>query len=176
MPNSTSPGTSSPSTHVRRALRGDLPGILEIYNHAVIHTTATYDYEPRTLEQRVAWFEAHEAENFPVFVATDEQGGIVGWSSLNRHHDRPGYRFTAENSIYVVEPARGRGLGGKLMAPLITAASDRGLHVILAVIDAQNVSSIRLHRRFGFEQAGLLKQVGYKFDRWLDVIFMQRLL
>ncbi|MBM3823300.1 MAG: N-acetyltransferase family protein [Verrucomicrobia bacterium] len=160
---------------VRRATREDLPGILEIYNHAVLHTTATYDYEPRTLEQRTAWFETHEAEGYPVFVVCGGTGMVMGWSSLNRHHDRPGYRFTAENSIYVAESFRGRGLGGRLMAPLIEAALEKRLRTILAVIDAQNEASLRLHRRYGFETAGLLKQVGYKFDRWLDVVFMQRM-
>jgi phosphinothricin acetyltransferase len=95
---------------------------------------------------------------------------------LNRYHDRVGFRFTAENSIYVAESWRGRGLGGRLLEPLIAAAEARGLHAILAAIDADNQSSIRLHARFGFEKVGQFRQVGYKFGRWLDVIYMERLI
>lgn len=175
--NNVSPPTApDESIAVRRATHLDLPGILEIYNHAVLHSTATYDYVPRTLEHRTAWFEAHEAENYPVFVAVDRAGAVAGWSSLNRYHDRPGYRFTSENSVYVAEARRGRGVGKLLLAPLIDAARERELRVILAVIDADNEASIRLHARFGFEVAGRFKQVGFKFDRWLDVVYMQRLI
>lgn len=161
---------------VRAATHADLSGILEIYNEAVLNTTASYDYEPRTLEHRVAWFDDHLKNNYPVFVAANDQSRVVGWSALNRFHDRIGYRFTAENSVYVAADQRGKGIGTLLMPPLIDGARDRGLHAILALIDAENESSIRLHARFGFERAALLKQVGFKFNRWLDVVYMERLL
>src|ERR1043166_10002068 len=161
---------------VRPALHHDLPGILEIYNEAVLNTTATYDYEPRTLEQRVAWFEERRKLDFPVFVAENQDQRIVGWSALNPFHARPGYRFTTENSVYVAADQRGRGIGKLLMPPLITAARERRLHAILAGIDAENEASIRLHAHFGFEKVACLKQVGYKFDRWLDVVYMELLL
>ena len=161
--------------NVRPATREDLPAILEIYNDAVLTTTASYDYEPRTLEHRAAWFEDHARANYPVFVAVNEAGRVTGWSSLSRFHDRMGYRFTTENSVYVAPDQRGRGVGKLLLAPLIDAAKERGLHVILAVIDASNEASIRLHAGFGFERVGLFKQVGYKFDRWLDVAYMERI-
>ena len=161
---------------VRAATPADLPGILEIYNEAVLNTTASYDYEPRTLEHRTVWFENHVKDNYPVFVAANDQSRVVGWSALNRFHDRIGYRFTAENSVYVAADQRGKGIGTLLMPPLIDGARDRGLHAILALIDAENESSIRLHARFGFERAALLKQVGFKFNRWLDVVYMERLL
>jgi phosphinothricin acetyltransferase len=160
---------------VRRALRSDVPGILEIYNDAVIHTTASYDYEPRTLEHRLAWFDDHLANDYAIFVAECAQR-IIGWSALNRYHDRMGYRFTAENSIYVAADARGQGTGKLLMPPLIDAARNRSLHAILAAIDGTNEASIRLHRAFGFETVGLFKQVGHKFGRWLDVVYMELLL
>jgi len=160
---------------VRPAIDDDLPGILEIYNDAVLNTTATYDYEPRTLEQRRQWFEERQRDNYPVFVAADEAGRIVGWSALNPFHTRPGYRFTAENSVYVAADRRGRGLGRLLLAPLIEAAQARGLHAIIAAIDAENEASIRLHARFSFEQVGRFKQTGFKFERWLDVVYMERL-
>src|SRR5204862_2780286 len=151
-------------------------GILEIYNDAVLNTTATYDYEPRTLEHRVAWFEDHVKNGYAVFVAQNEQGRIVGWSALNPYHARFGYRFTTENSVYVAADQRGRGIGKQLMPPLIGAAQRRGLHAIIGVIDAENEISIRLHAGFGFEKVGCFKQVGFKFGRWLDVVYMELLL
>lgn len=161
---------------IRPATRADLPGILEIYNEAVLNTTASYDYEPRTLEHRTAWFDDHVKNHYPVFVAVNDQNGVVGWSALNRFHDRMGYRFTAENSVYVAADQRGKGIGTLLMPPLINGAKERGLRAIVALIDANNESSIRLHARFEFERVGLLKQVGFKFNRWLDVVYMERLI
>jgi len=161
---------------IRPATREDLPGILAIYNDAVINTTASYDYEPRTLDHRIAWFEDHAKHNLPIFVAVDGAGRVVGWSALNRFHDRMGYRFTSENSVYVAADQRGKGVGKLLMAPLVKAARERGLHAIIAAIDAANEASIRLHAGFGFERVALLKQVGFKFDRWLDVVYMELLL
>lgn len=164
-----------PAPVIRRARRQDCTAILAIYNEAVLNTTASYDLEPRSLQHRLNWFDDHEASGYPVFVA-EEEGAVVGWSSLSRYHDRYGYRFTAENSIYVAAGHRGRGLGALLLEPLIDAARQRGLHTILAVIDASNEASIRLHARFGFAECGRLREVGHKFDRWLDVVLMQRIL
>jgi L-amino acid N-acyltransferase YncA len=164
------------SIHVRPATRADLPDILAIYNDAVLTTTASYDYEPSTLEARAAWFDAHEQEDMPVFVAVDETGEIVGWSSLSSFRPRWGYRFTVEDSVYVAADRRGQGIGRLLMAPVVAAARERGKHSILAVIDAASDASIRLHAAFGFQQVGYLREVGYKFDRWLDLVFMQLLL
>ena len=161
---------------IRPATLADLSGILQIYNEAVLNTTATYDYEPRTLEHRVAWFEDHQKNNYPVFVAENNEGRIVGWSALNRYHDRMGYRFTTENSVYVAADQRGKGIGKLLLAPLIDAARMRGFRAILAAIDADNEASIRLHARFGFQHVGRFRQVGFKFERWLDVAYMELLL
>jgi L-amino acid N-acyltransferase YncA len=164
---------------IRPAVLSDSPGILEIYNDAVLKTTASYDYEPRTLEHRQEWMTARQAERYPILVAVRQEAGrerVLGWSALNPYHARMGYRFTAENSIYVAEEVRGQGLGARLLAPLLPAAEARGLHAIIAVIDASNEASLRLHARFGFQQVGHFKQVGYKFGRWLDVIYLERLL
>lgn len=160
---------------IRSAKFEDLPRILEIYNHAVLHTTASYDYEPRTLEHRTAWFEDHQRQDYPIFVAANEADDVVGWSSLSKFHDRVGYRFTAEDSIYVAAENRGKGVGKLLLAPLVQAAKDRKLHAIIGLIDAQNEASIRLHAGFDFEKVAHLKQVGFKFNRWLDVVYMQLL-
>jgi phosphinothricin acetyltransferase len=160
---------------IRPATRADLPGILEIYNDAVLTTTATYDYEPRTLEHRTQWFEERQRDNYPVFVAEDDAGRVAGWSALNPFHARMGYRFTSENSVYVAADMRGKGIGKLLLAPLIEGAKARGLHAIIAVIDADNEASIRLHAAFGFEKVGHFKQTGFKFNRWLDVVYMEKL-
>lgn len=162
--------------NIRPATFDDLPGILEIYNEAVLTTTATYDVEPRTLEHRIAWFEDHARTGHPVFVAADATGRIVGWSALNSFRDRAGYRFTTENSVYVAADHRGRGIGKLLMPPLIASAHAMGMHAILAGIDGENEASIRLHAKFGFVEVARLKQVGFKFNRWLDVIYMELLL
>ena len=164
-----------PNIRVRRAQRSDCPAILAIYNEAVLTTTATYDVEPRTLEHREAWFDDHARQDFAIFVA-EEAGTLVGWSSLSRYHDRFGYRFTAENSIYVAASHRGRGLGARLLEPLLDAARARGIHTIIAAIDASNEVSLRLHTRFGFEKVGHFKEVGHKFGRWLDVAYLQKTL
>lgn len=160
---------------IRPAERRDLQAILDIYNEAVLNTTASYDYEPRTLEHRTAWFEDHQRQEFPIFVAVDSAGQVVGWSALNPFHSRIGYQFTTENSIYIAASHRGQGIGKLLMPPLIEGARKRGLHAIIAAIDASNEASIRLHARFGFEKVAHLKQVGFKFGRWLDVVYMELL-
>jgi phosphinothricin acetyltransferase len=164
---------------VRPAAYSDLTAILEIYNEAVLNTTASYDYQPDTLESRAAWFDAHLQSNLPIFVAeleVDEleERKIVGWSALSTFRRAHGYRCTAENSIYVAPDQRGRGIGKLLLFPLIESAQQLGLHSIIAGIDADNLPSIRLHAAFGFEQVGYLKEVAFKFDRWLDLVLMQR--
>jgi phosphinothricin acetyltransferase len=161
---------------IRPAERADVPAILEIYNEAVLTTTASYDYEPRSLQHRIQWFEDHERIGFPMFVAEDDQGKIVGWSSLSKYHDRKGYQFTCENSIYVAAHARGRGIGKLLLNPLIESAHKLGLRAIIAVIDATNEPSVRLHARCGFFEVGRFQKVGFKFGRWLDVVYMELLL
>jgi len=161
---------------VRPATRADLPAIHDIYNEAVLNTTASYDYEPRNMEHRVAWFDAHEQQRLPIFVAVDGESRVTGWSSLSRYHDREGYRFTVENTIYVAAPRRGKGVGTLLLPPLIEAARALGLRAIIAAIDGENVASIRLHARFGFAHVGHFKQVGFKFNRWLDVVYMEKLI
>jgi len=161
---------------IRAATRSDLPGILEIYNEAVLNTTATYDYEPVTLEERAGWFEDHVRTNHPVFVAERGDGHIVGWSALNQFRPRPGFRFTTESSVYVAAGYRGQGIGRLLMPPLIESARKLGMRAILAGIDAENEASLRLHAAYGFQQAACLKQVGFKFGRWLDLVYLELLL
>ena len=122
------PASKIPSgTVIRRARREDCPAILAIYNEAVLNTTASYDVEPRSLEQRLAWFDDHYAHDYAVCVAECD-GAVRGWASLSRYHDRFGYRFTAEDSLYIAPEYRGRGLGGMLLRELIESARQRRLH------------------------------------------------
>lgn len=160
---------------IRPALRSDVPAILEIYNDAVLNTTASADYEPRSLESRYEWFDEHAREGYPVFVAEHAAGVVVGWSSLNRHKERYGYRFSTENSIYIHPEWRGRGVGKMLMPPLIEAAQRMGLHAILAGISADNQASLNLHAQFGFVKVAHFKETVLKFGQWLDVVYMEKI-
>ncbi|MGQ0601267.1 MAG: GNAT family N-acetyltransferase [Anaerolineales bacterium] len=161
---------------IRPAAHADLPAIIEIYNWAVLNTTATAAYEPEPLEQRATWFESHQRDGYPVFVAEAEAGQVVGWSSLSKYKERIGYRFTAENSIYLAPDVHGRGIGKLLMTPLIEAARELGLHAIVAGIDSENVASLKLHARFGFVEVARFREVGFKFGQWLDVVYMELVL
>jgi L-amino acid N-acyltransferase YncA len=161
---------------IRPATREDVPGILTIYNDAVLHTTATADYEPRALQSRMDWYEEHAREKYPVLVAANERSEILGWSSLSHYHTRVGYRFTAEDSVYVAEAASGQGIGKRLLEPLIPAAKELGLHAIIASIGGDNEVSIRLHEKLGFVERGRLKEIIFKFDTWLDVVYMEKLM
>lgn len=162
--------------HIRQAIAADLAQIVAIYNDAVARTTATYDYEPRSLDEQRAVFEDKTNHGFPMFVALDTSERVVGFSTYGLYRPRPGWRFAVEHSIYVVETARGMGLGPRLMQPVIDHARERGFHTMVGVVDASNAQSIAMHRKCGFELAGIIKQGGFKFDRWLDVAFMQRML
>ena len=157
---------------VRTATANDLPAMLVIYNDIIINTTAVYDYEPHTIEMRRQWFTTKQEQGFPVFVA-EENGVIAGFSSFGTFRTWAGFKHTVENSIYVSAEHRGKGIGKLLLPPLIDAAKELKLHAIVAGIDATNDISITLHKKFGFIEVAHFKEVGYKFDRWLDLVFME---
>ena len=161
--------------NIRTATEKDLPVMLEIYNDIILNTTAVYDYEPHTLAMRIDWFEAKKAQSFPVFVA-EEKGKIGGFSSIGPFRNWAAYKHTVENSVYVASGQRGKGIGKLLLQPLIDAAKKLEMHTIIAGIDSTNDASIILHQRFGFIEVAHFKQVGYKFNKWLDLIFMQLML
>ncbi len=161
--------------NIRPAVETDLPDILAIYNEAILHTTAVYDYEPHTLAARQAWFQAKQADGLPVFTA-ELTGKVVGFASLGWFRAWAAYRYTVENSIYVAAPSRGQGIGKQLLACLIEAAREGELHAIVAGIDADNFVSCQLHKQFGFQEVAHFHQVGYKFDRWLDLKFFELVL
>jgi L-amino acid N-acyltransferase YncA len=160
---------------IRTALEQDLEAMLEIYNDVIVNTTAVYDYQPHTLEMRRQWFRIKEAQGFPVFVA-EEDGRVVGFSSIGPFRAWAAYKYSVENSVYVAADQRGKGIGKLLIAPLVEASVQLNMHTIIAGIDATNEASIKLHRSFGFNEVAHFKQVGYKFGRWLDLTFMQLLL
>lgn len=157
---------------IRPATRADVPAILEIYNSAVLHTTASYDLAPVSLESRYEWYDHRAAGGWPVLVA-EEGGQVVGFSTFGPFREKAGYAATVEHSVYVREGLRGSGIGLALMHPLIAEAKRMGLHVMVGGIDADNAGSIAFHERLGFQQVAHMKQVGRKFDRWLDLVFMQ---
>ncbi|MDP4262652.1 MAG: N-acetyltransferase family protein [Bacteroidota bacterium] len=158
--------------HVREAVENDLPQLLSIYNDIILHTTAVYDYEPHTLEMRKQWWETKKQQGFPVYVA-EEGGKILGFSSIGPFRAWAAYKYSVENSVYVAAEQRGKGTGKLLIPPLIDAAKKLQLHTIIASIDATNEASLRLHKSFGFEEVAHFKQVGWKFERWLDLKFLQ---
>jgi L-amino acid N-acyltransferase len=162
------------SIHIRPAQTDDIPAILAIYNDAVLNTTASYDYEPSTLEQRTLWFEQHQQQGFPVLVAVTDADIVVGWGSLSKFRDKIGYQFSVEHSVYVDATQRRQGIGRLILQALIEAAQTMGKHVMIGGVDASNEASLCLHQALGFEQVAHFKQVGYKFDRWLDLVFFQR--
>lgn len=162
------------SPAVRLASSADLPAINAIYNHFVVCSTCTYQTEPSTPAERAAWLAAHGPEH-PVTVA-EIDGEVVAWASLSRFHARAGYARTVENSVYVRHDRHRRGLGSVLLADSIERARSLGHHTLLALIDAEQTASIELHRRHGFVQVARLREVGFKFGRWLDVVYLQRML
>ena len=160
---------------LRDAAERDLPEILAIYNEVIANSTAVYAEAPVSLDDRLAWFAERQAKRYPVLVASDD-GGIVGFASFGDFRAWPCYRHTVEHSVHVRADRRGRGIGRALVTLLIERAAAQGKHVLIAGIDADSKRSLRLHRDLGFEQVAHLREVGRKFDRWLDLIFMQRFL
>ncbi len=157
---------------IRNAATADLPGILEIYNDAVAHTTAIWNWDSVDLSNRQAWFEARAKQGYPILVAGTE-GSVLGYASYGDWRPFDGYRYTVEHSIYVAASARGQGNGAALLEALIGKAREGGKHIMLGGIEAGNEASLALHRRFGFEETGRMPEVGQKFGKWLDLVFMQ---
>ncbi|MGE5610437.1 MAG: N-acetyltransferase family protein [Bacillota bacterium] len=159
---------------IRPATRDDLGAINEIYNYYVLHSTCTYQKEPDTSQERQAWFAEHGPRHAVTVAELD--GQVVGWGSLSRFHPRCAYAQTVEDSVYVRHDVHRRGVGTTLLTDLIQRARAVNHHAIVALIDSSQAASLALHRKLGFEACGHLREVGNKFDRWLDVIYMQRIL
>ena len=161
---------------LRAATAADLPSIQAIYAHFVLHGTGTFEDVPPNLEQITERWRAGTGRGWPWLVAEDESG-ILGYATYSQFRDRIGYRFCAEDSIYVRDDVRGQGVGKALVTELIDVATAAGFRQMVAVIgDAENGGSIGVHASLGFRQAGVLRAVGFKFGRWLDAVYMQRAL
>ena len=157
---------------IRQAILEDLGAITEIYNEAILKTVATFDTKPKTLEEQKIWF-ANHGSKYPILVA-EQDGLVVGWASLSRWSDRCAYSDTAEISLYVEEEFRGKGIGRKLMEAIIREGQKAGLHTVIARIAEGTEVSIHLHESVGFEHIGIMKEVGRKFGKLLDVYLMQK--
>lgn len=150
--------------------------ILDIFNDAILHSTALYDYEPRTMENMVNWFRVKTENAFPVIGVVDDTGQLLGFASYGTFRAWPAYKYTVEHAVYIHKNHKGKGLGRALLENLIVLATEQDLHVMVGAIDMNNVGSIALHQKLGFTHSGTMKQAAYKFGSWLDFGFYQLIL
>jgi phosphinothricin acetyltransferase len=160
---------------IRAAAPQDIPAILEIVNDAIANTSSIYDYNARTLEMQHQWFKDKIVKNFPVIVA-ENNAEIIGYGTFGTFREKAAYHLTVEHSVYVKTGFAGRGIGSMLLTELIVIAKAQKLHVMIGAIDAANTESIDFHKKFGFTECGVIREVGFKFDRWLDLMLMQLIL
>jgi phosphinothricin acetyltransferase len=160
---------------LRKAEVADLEEILKINNHEILHSTINYDFEAKTLKEQTEWFNQKNLAGFPVLVAVSD-GKISGFATYGTFRPKPGYRFTVEHSVYLGENFRGKGIGTLLLKELITIAKESGIHTMIGGIDSSNKGSYLFHQKLGFKEVARFSEVGHKFGRWLDIIFMQLIL
>lgn len=160
---------------IRHYQTQDTETIVTILNYYIANSTALYDYELRTLEQQKAVFEEKLIKGFPVIVATINNR-VVGFGYYSEFRFREAYKFTVEHSVYVIPNQHGKGIGKALLKNLIELAKKQEIHTMIAVIDYENQGSIAFHEQFGFTTVGIIKESGYKFERWLHSVFMQLIL
>jgi L-amino acid N-acyltransferase YncA len=158
---------------VRDATEADLPAILAITNEAIANTVALWTVTPATLDARQSWFRDRIARGFPVLVSQAE-GTMLGFASYGDFRPFEGFKHSVEHSVYVDPAAKGRGVGRALLSALVAHATASGKHVMIGGIEANNAASIGLHTALGFVEVGRMPEVGRKFDRWLDLVFMQK--
>lgn len=158
---------------IRAAGIEDLKGIQEIYNEAIANTTAVYEYEPFTDTYIQKWFEEKTANSQPVIVA-DANGQVAGFATYGIFRQRAAYHRTMEHSVYVHPQFQGQGIGRTLLREIIKKAAGSGVHVLVGGIDAENTKSIRLHESEGFQIAGTIHEAAWKFERWLDLVFVEK--
>ncbi|SMF44605.1 GNAT family N-acetyltransferase [Pseudogulbenkiania subflava] len=150
--------------------------ILDIFNDAIVNSTALYDYKPRPAESMVSWFETKRKGGFPVIGIEGSDGQLLAFGSYGTFRAWPAFKYSVEHSVYVHKDYRGQGLGNTVMKALIAAARQNDVHAMMGGIDASNAGSIALHERLGFKHVATLPEVGFKFGRWLDLAFYQLLL
>ena len=160
---------------IRNYKTEDANSILEIINYNILNSTALYDYEPRSLENQIAIFDDKLKKGFPIIVATENEV-VVGFGYYSEFRFREAYKFTVEHSVYAHPNHIGKGIGKLIMENLLNLAKAQKLHTMIGVIDSENQSSIDFHEKFGFEIVGTIKDSGFKFDRWLHSVFMQKMI
>jgi phosphinothricin acetyltransferase len=160
---------------IRPAGEDDVDAILAITNDAILNSTAMYTYEPMTRAEQAAWLADKRAGGWPVLVA-DDGAGCLGFATFGPFRTRPAYARTVEHSVYVAGHAHGRGVGRLLMTALIEEARRRGLHAMIGGVDSENAGSLAFHAGLGFVEVGRMREVGWKFGRWLDLVFVEKLL
>ncbi len=160
---------------LREATEKDMAAVLEIVNYEIQNTTAIWDYDNRTLSQQIAILQEKKEHKFP-FIVAEKEGQIVGFGTYGTFRSKIGYRFTVEHSVYVHHNFFGHKIGTLLLQELIRIAKTQKLKTMIGVIDSENTGSILFHEKLGFQNVGHLKQTGYKFDRWLDSVFLQLML
>ena len=158
---------------IKSCTEKQLPEILDIFNEAILNSTALYDYKIRTMETMIAWYDDKLAHNYPVLGAFDEAGILLGFATYGMFRVRPAYKYTVEHSVYVRHDKRGTGIGKILLKEIIKKAEEQNFHVMVGVIDTSNETSIGLHENEGFVHTGTMTEVGYKFGKWLDAAFYQ---
>lgn len=157
---------------IRAAVAEDFGGITEIYNSIVLTSTAVYNDAASTVEERIAWWRARTERGFPVIVAADQER-VLGYGSFGEFRPFHGYRFTVEGTIHIREGVRGQGLGRQLLNELLDRARALGMHTIIAGVDSENEASLRFLETAGFVRAAEIREVGYKFGRYLNLVFLQ---
>lgn len=159
--------------NIRPFQPSDISQMLGIYNEVIANSTAIYIETPSSLTILQKWVDEKLAKNYPVLIAV-EDGKVLGFSTFGDWRAKPGYRYTVEHTVHMHVDARGKGVGAQLLQALFPCAHALGKHVMLGVVDGENTGSIRFHERLGFTEVARFPQVGFKFNRWLDAVFMQR--
>lgn len=165
-----------PDNMIKSCEERHLLAIMDIFNEAIVHSTALYDYKPRSLEMVQSWFFQKKAKRYPVIGIFDDQDILMGFATFGSFRERPAYKYTVEHSVYVRSDARGKGLGTVLLKEIVARAEQQDYHTIIGGIDASNLVSIKLHEKEGFVFCGLIKECGFKFGKWLDLAFYQKIL
>lgn len=161
-------------THIRPATLDDLPRLVEIYNHYIVHTPITFDLEPHTVEERRLWFEQFAETGRHRLLVAVEDDAVIGYAGTHQFRTKAAYDTTVETTIYCAPEAVGRGSGKALYRALFDAIAGEDIHMLVAGITLPNEASIRLHERLGFRQAGVFHAVGHKFDEYWDVGWYER--